>query len=198
MKKNVRNMQYTADDFRLDPEEVAFLRKLKEEHGRRRQWKWYHWLMLVMVNNITFTAIGASIVTSFYGISMAEGEASFLAHAIITDGLEVTDAAKEQSVLVHSGVGKATLEVRAGISGSAASLVLGEDRWPHVPGRGPGGGGDRFSFSATSVGRFDLAQGNETRMQIKSLSDFAGDVEIALVRRHSPLLCSSILCQLEC
>ena len=44
MKKNVRNMQYTADDFRLDPEEVAFLRKLKEEHGRlmeqqRQQWE---------------------------------------------------------------------------------------------------------------------------------------------------------------
>ena len=182
LKRNMKDVNFAADDFRLDPEEVAFLRTLKEEYAHRRRWRWWHYLLLVLINNFLWVAIGGSMVFSYLGIESGSDGHSFKAGPISVDGLTVSDVDNEQHVLVHSGSGAASMELRAAMAGESSELILSGDKWAHLKGRGPGGSKFRFKMSATDEGHFSLAQGNTSRMQISSLdnSQMSGDVDIKM------------------
>eukprot|EP01050_Picozoa_sp_SAG11_P002317 SAG11_NODE_115_length_16019_cov_12.462940_4_plen_453_part_00 len=182
LKRNIKDVGFAADDFRLDPEEVAFLRTLKEEYAHRRRWRWYHYLVLVMLNNCLWLWVGGRFVFGYLDLEGGSNGVSFHTGAITVDGLVVSDQHQEQRVLVHSGSGAASMELRAAAAGQSAELILSGDKWAHVAGRGPGGSPHRFSLGAPDAGHFSLAQGNTSRMRIASLDParLSGDVDIQM------------------
>ena len=186
LKKNMKFNSFSADDFRLDPEEVAFLRTLKDEYAGKRRWRWWHYAALVLLNNFTFILIGAVIVSAFYGVAPGGASVSMSIGPITVDRLQVDDATAAQEVLVHSGVGKAQLELRSAKAGEASAIVLSGDKWAHIRGRGPGGGADRFTIASVDAGHMDIAQGNTSRLSINALGAYHADVDISAVRALAP------------
>eukprot|EP01043_Picozoa_sp_COSAG02_P013522 COSAG02_NODE_542_length_20590_cov_9.193060_7_plen_2783_part_00 len=172
LKRNTKDMGFAQDDFRLDPEEVAFLRTLKEEYANRRRWRCWHKTCLVIFIELVFIFFGAVYTQSWFNIKpMKDGVQSD--GAVIGAGLVVSDAHDDQHVLVHSGTGEATMELRAAGAGSLAGIVLSGEK---IPGRGS----DRFSISAPDAGHFTIAQGGTSRFKVDPLEANDGDVDIEL------------------
>lgn len=172
LKRNTKDMGFAQDDFRLDPEEVAFLRTLKEEYANRRRWRCWHKTCLVIFIELVFIFVGAVYTQTWFNIKpMGDGVQSD--GPMIGAGLVVSDAHDDQHVLVHSGTGEATVELRAAGAGSAAGIVLSGEKMP-------GRGSDRFSLSAPDAGHFTIAQGTTPRFKVDPLEGFDGDVDIEL------------------
>ena len=66
LKRNTKDMGFAQDDFRLDPEEVAFLRTLKEEYANRRRWRCWHKTCLVIFIELVFIFFGAVYTQSWF------------------------------------------------------------------------------------------------------------------------------------
>ena len=92
---------------------------------------------------------------------------------VISAGLVVSDAHDDQHVLVHSGTGEATVELRASGSGSTAGIMLSGEKIP-------GMSRDRFSLSSPDAGHFTIAQGKQSRFKVDPLDALDGDVDIEL------------------
>jgi len=172
LKRRQKDMGFAQDDFRLDPEEVAFLRTLKEEHANRRRWRIWHKACLVIWVEMLFIMVGGGIMMSWFNIAPADLGGIQTGGPVVGGGLMVSNVKEDQHALIHSGSGKATMELRAAGAGATASLVLaGEDF--------PGKRSERFSLSATDTGHFALYQAQQPRLSIHTLGPF-GDVDIAL------------------
>ena len=139
-------------------EQVAFLRTLKEEYANRRRWRFWHKACLVCGIELLFIFIGGLITMGWFNIEPYEGllgDGVQTSGPVIGTGLLVSRADDDQNVLVHSGKGEATVELRAADEDSTAGIVLSGE---NIPGMGQ----DRFSLEASDFGDFVLRQGGGT------------------------------------
>jgi len=180
LKRTQKDMGFAQDDFRLDPEEVAFLRTLKEEHANRRRWRVWHKACLVIWIEMLFILIGGAIMMKWFNIAPTDAGGFQTGGGVVGAGLLISDTEKDQHALVHSGSGKSTLELRAAGSGTDASLMLSGERVPGLR-------NDRFALKASDPDHFKLEQASQTRMHITRLGssfypELAGgsDVDIGL------------------
>jgi hypothetical protein len=172
LKKSQKEMGFAQDDFRLDPEEVAFLRTLKEEHANRRRWRFWHKACLVIWVEMLFILIGGGIFIEWFNIAPHDSGGIQTGGPMIGAGLLVSSHDEDQHALVHSGHGKSTVEVRAAEGAFAALVLSGEDH--------PGMRTERFSLSSSDSGHFTLAQAAQSRMEIVPVGALGGDVDIQL------------------
>ena len=152
--------------------QVAFLRTLKEEYANRRRWRCWHKTCLVFAIEMVFIFFGGLITMGWFNIEPM-GDGVQTNGPVISAGLVVSDAHDDQHVLVHSGTGEATVELRAAGAGSAAGIMLSGEKIP-------GMSRDRFSLSSPDAGHFTIAQGKQARFKVDPLGALDGDVDIEL------------------
>ena len=134
------------------------MRTLKEEYANRRRWRFWHKACLVCGIELLFIFIGGLITMGWFNIEPYEGllgDGVQTSGPVIGTGLLVSRADDDQNVLVHSGKGEATVELRAADEDSTAGIVLSGE---NIPGMGQ----DRFSLEAGDFGDFVLRQGGGT------------------------------------
>ena len=124
--------------------------------SKKSTWRWYHVLMLILVNDLVVMAIGISGASAFYGVGPIP-DGSFKSGQIRAEGLEVINEEGPQSVLMESAAGRSQLTISAA-EGHVAKLVFG----------GIGDGSERFAMESSGQDSFAITQAGQPRISVRA------------------------------
>lgn len=134
--------------------------------AKKSTWRWYHILVLILLNNLLVLLVGISGASAMYDVGPID-DGSFKSGQIRADGLEVITEDGPQTVLVESTTGGSFLAVSAA-EGHVAQLVFAGSGAEKV---------ERFALESTGRDSFAITQAGQSRIAVRSRSSRT-DIEI--------------------
>jgi hypothetical protein len=134
--------------------------------AKKSTWRWYHVLLLILVNDLIVMAVGISGASALYGVGPIE-DGSFKSGQIRAEGLEVINEEGPQTVLMESTTGSSQLTVSAA-EGHVAKLVFAGSGAEEV---------ERFAMESSGRDSFAITQAGQSRIAVRAEGNRT-DIEI--------------------
>lgn len=134
--------------------------------AKKSTWRWYHVLLLILMNDLLVMAVGISGASAFYGVGPIE-DGSFKSGQIRAEGLEVINEEGPQTVLMESTTGSSMLTISAA-AGHVAKLVFAGSGAEEV---------ERFAMESSGRDNFAITQAGQSRIGVKAEGNRT-DIEI--------------------
>lgn len=150
--------QELTDKLKKQKAQVDQLRA--QSAAKSSTWRWYHFVVLVMLNNFIVMLVGISGVSAMYGVGPIE-DGSFMSGQIRAEGLEVINEEGPQTVVMESTTGGSYLTVSAA-EGHVSKLVFTGSGAEEV---------ERFAMESSGSDSFAITQASQSRIAVRSHSN---------------------------